>query len=627
MSPDRGNGSGLPPWSGLSNGNNASGLTLGGGNSNGNGSPKGAGDAPGQSGPGKPPGSPSLYGRLQEGMGYADPRAEALDAVRVRVHRRVITELGPVFYNNLVDQKELRSRVERIVQAALRTEKTPMSAAEAAQVAQSVTDDVLGYGPIERLLNDPTISEIMVNGPDKVYIERNGKIIPTKVSFLDEAHLRHVTGRIVAEVGRHIDESSPMVDARLLDGSRVNAIYPPLAVGGPFLTIRKFATDPYTLQDLIGFGTFTPQVGALLEACVEGRANVLVSGGASTGKTTLLNVLSSFIPTDERIITIEDAKELQLRQRHVVALESRPPNTEGKGEVTIRDLLRNALRMRPDRIIIGECRSGEALDMLQAMNTGHEGSLTTVHANSPRDALVARRDHDVDGRLRPSRSGRTGAAGLRPGPHSPPGPFEGRHPSNHPGDRGRSYGRRGHPPPGHLRFRLPHGDRRRRSFPRPPESDRAPTPFHRKTGRSRRQGRHSHLRARRRTTNGDHWPELVAWPLGLASMTAPAAGWSHTVLVHLHRLRSPLGVALLTAAFCLLLALLLIRQRRRRNLATVRERTAVLRTSPAALRRPQANLAAATERKSITSRVGGVCSPPEATRPERGPGPLPHNVH
>jgi pilus assembly protein CpaF len=320
-------------------------------------------------------------------MASADPRAEALDAVRERAHRRVISELGPVFYNNTVDHKELRSRVERIVQAALGTEKTAMSVAETAQVAQSVTDDVLGYGPIERLLHDPTVSEIMVNGPDQVYIERNGKILPTKVCFLDEAHLRHVVGRIVAEVGRHIDESSPMVDARLADGSRVNAIYPPLAVGGPFLTIRKFASDPFTLQDLVGFGTLNPKVAELLQGCVEGRANILVSGGTGTGKTTLLNVLSSFIPSDERIITIEDAKELQLRQRHVVSLESRPPNTEGRGQVSIRDLLRNALRMRPDRIIIGECRSGEALDMLQAMNTGHEGSLTTVHANSPRDAL------------------------------------------------------------------------------------------------------------------------------------------------------------------------------------------------------------------------------------------------
>lgn len=338
-------------------------------------------------GPEKAPGNASLYGRLQEGMGSVDPRAEALDAVRARAHRRVITELGPVFYNNMVDQEELRPQVERIVQSALRNEKTTMSAAEAAQVAESVTDDVLGFGPIERLLKDPTISEIMVNGPDKVYIERNGKIVPTKVSFLDEAHLRHVTGRIVAEVGRHIDEASPMVDARLLDGSRVNAIYPPLAVGGPFLTIRKFSKDPYTLDDLVSFGTLTPSVAELLKASVEGKANIMVSGGASTGKTTLLNALSAFIPADERIITIEDAMELQLHQRHVVSLESRPPNTEGKGEVSIRDLLRNALRMRPDRIIIGECRSGEAFDMLQAMNSGHEGSLTTVHANSPRDAL------------------------------------------------------------------------------------------------------------------------------------------------------------------------------------------------------------------------------------------------
>ncbi len=340
------------------------------------------------SGPTAPPSSnKTLYGRLQEGLASADPRTEVLDGVRERAHRRVISELGPVFYNNLVDQNELRARVARIVQAALQAERTPMSAAEAARVAQSVTDDVLGFGPIERLLHDTSISEIMVNGPERVYIERNGKILPTKVTFVDEAHLRHVVGRIVAEVGRHIDESSPMVDARLADGSRVNAIYPPLAVGGPFLTIRKFAADPFTLDDLVGFGTLTPQVGELLRACVQGRANLLVSGGASTGKTTLLNVLSSFIPPDERIITIEDAKELQLRQRHVVSLESRPANTEGKGEVAIRDLLRNALRMRPDRIIIGECRSGEALDMLQAMNTGHDGSLTTVHANSPRDAL------------------------------------------------------------------------------------------------------------------------------------------------------------------------------------------------------------------------------------------------
>lgn len=332
-------------------------------------------------------GPQGLYTRLREEVGMADPRAEVLEAVRDRVHRKVLAELGPVFYSNLIDQKELRGRVDRIVQTALRSEKAPMSLAESTQLAQLVADEILGHGPIERLVKDPTVSEIMVNGPDRVYVERNGRIEPTRVSFVNEAQLRHVIARIVGDVGRHIDESSPMVDARLSDGSRVNAVFPPLSIGGPFLTIRKFETDPFTVEDLIDLGTLTPQVSDLLHACVEGRASILVSGGTGTGKTTLLNVLSSFIPSYERIITIEDAKELQLRQEHVLSLEYRPPNTEGSGEVTIRDLLRNALRMRPDRIIIGECRSGEALDMLQAMNTGHEGSLTTVHANSPRDAL------------------------------------------------------------------------------------------------------------------------------------------------------------------------------------------------------------------------------------------------
>ncbi|HUC13870.1 MAG TPA: CpaF family protein [Acidimicrobiales bacterium] len=333
------------------------------------------------------PTAPGLYRRLRDEAGTADPRAEVLETVRERIHRRVITELGPVFYNTVVDPKEVRSRVEGIVQTALRGEKTPMSVRETAQVAQVVTDEVLGHGPIERLVRDPTVSEIMVNGPDQVYVERNGRIERTRISFVSDGHLRHVITRIVGEVGRHIDESSPMVDARLPDGSRVNAVFPPLCVGGPFLTIRKFAADPLMMEDLIDFGTLTPPVAELLQACVQGKANIMVSGGAGTGKTTMLNVLSSFIPADERIITIEDAKELQLRQDHVLCLEYRPANTEGAGEITIRDLLRNSLRMRPDRIIIGECRSGEALDMLQAMNTGHEGSLTTVHANSPRDAL------------------------------------------------------------------------------------------------------------------------------------------------------------------------------------------------------------------------------------------------
>jgi pilus assembly protein CpaF len=330
---------------------------------------------------------PGLYRRLRDEVGVADPRAEVLETVRERIHRRVITELGPVFYNSVVDPKELRTRVEGIVQTALRGEKTPMSVQETAQVGQVVTDEVLGHGPIERFVRDPTVSEIMVNGPDQIYIERNGRLERTRISFVSDAQLRHVIARIVGEVGRHIDESSPMVDARLPDGSRVNAVFPPLCIGGPFLTIRKFAADPLMVEDLIDFGTLTPQVAELLKGCVQGKANIMISGGAGTGKTTMLNVLSSFIPSDERIITIEDAKELQLQQDHVLCLEYRPANTEGSGEVTIRDLLRNCLRMRPDRIIIGECRSGEALDMLQAMNTGHEGSLTTVHANSPRDAL------------------------------------------------------------------------------------------------------------------------------------------------------------------------------------------------------------------------------------------------
>ena len=251
----------------------------------------------------------------------------------------------------------------------------------------SVFDDVLGYGPIDQLLRDPNINEIMVNGPDQVFIERNGKIVLTDTRFVDESHLRRIIDKIVSHVGRRVDEATPMVDARLPDGSRVNAVVHPLAIGGPFLTIRRFATDPFTVDDLITMGTLDEQVAHFLDACVRGRMNAVVSGGTGTGKTTLLNVLSSFIPADERILTVEDSKELQLQQPHVLALESRPPNIEGKGEVRIRDLVRNSLRMRPDRIVVGEVRGAEALDMLQAMNTGHDGSLTTVHSNAPRDTL------------------------------------------------------------------------------------------------------------------------------------------------------------------------------------------------------------------------------------------------
>ncbi|HEY5539828.1 MAG TPA: CpaF family protein [Coriobacteriia bacterium] len=277
----------------------------------------------------------------------------------------------------------IESRLPRL----LDDEETPLSAADKREIIADVLDDILGYGPIEPLLHDPTVTEVMVNGPATIYVERDGRLFATGRRFVDEDHLLRIIDKIVGQVGRCIDESSPMVDARLPDGSRVNAVIHPLAINGPMLTIRKFAMEPYTIADLIGFGTITPKMAQLLEACVRGRLNILISGGTGTGKTTLLNVVSAYIPDDERIITIEDAAELRLGQQHVLRLESRPSNIEGTGQVAIRDLVRNSLRMRPDRIIVGEVRGAEALDMLQAMNTGHDGSLCTVHANSPRDAM------------------------------------------------------------------------------------------------------------------------------------------------------------------------------------------------------------------------------------------------
>ncbi|HZQ77237.1 MAG TPA: CpaF family protein [Acidimicrobiia bacterium] len=333
----------------------------------------------------------SLYQRLHEGPpggpSGGPGRDPLLDELRQRVHALLIDELGPLLYDRRVSEEELSAHLQEQLRIILGRERIPLSASDRDQLLQDVADDILGYGPIDGLLKDPDVTEVMVNGPGRVYVERKGKLTQTGAVFADEAHLRRIIEKIVAQVGRRVDEATPMVDARLPDGSRVNAIIPPLAIGGPFLTIRKFAKDPFTVEDLVNFGTFTPETARFLEACVKGRLNVIVSGGTGTGKTTALNVLSSFIPADERVVTIEDAKELQLRQDHVLALESRPPNVEGKGEVRIRDLVRNALRMRPDRIVVGECRGGEALDMLQAMNTGHDGSLTTVHANSPRDSL------------------------------------------------------------------------------------------------------------------------------------------------------------------------------------------------------------------------------------------------
>jgi len=286
------------------------------------------------------------------------------------------------------DEGLLRRRVEELVEEKLRQEKLPFSRQMRNRLVSDMADEILGFGPIEPLLRDPTVTEVMVNRPDQVYCERFGKLELTDIQFRDVEHIRHVVDKIVTPLGRRVDESSPMVDARLPDGSRVNAIIAPLSLNGPVLTIRKFSVDPYTVEDLIGFGTLTQGMAAFLAACVKIKLNILVSGGSGAGKTTLLNVLSSFIPEGERVVTVEDAAELKLHQPHVVRLESRPPNIEGKGEIRIRDLVRNCLRMRPDRIVVGEVRGGEALDMLQAMNTGHEGSISTIHSNTPRDALA-----------------------------------------------------------------------------------------------------------------------------------------------------------------------------------------------------------------------------------------------
>src|SRR5438094_8996057 len=332
----------------------------------------------------------SLTKRLHEVRTPAGPsrRDPVLDELRQKIHHHLIDELGPLLYDKRLSEDDLRRRVHEQLHAALAQERAPLSAADKAQLIQDVSDDILGYGPIDRLLKDEDITEVMVNGPESVYVEKAGRLEKTPASFVDETHVRRIIDKIVAQVGRRIDESTPMVDARLPDGSRVNAVIHPLAIGGPFVTVCKFSADAFSIDDLIRLGTINEQASAFLDACVRGRLNVVISGGTGSGKTTTLNVLSSFIPDDERIVTIEDAKELSLHQEHVLSMESRPTNIEGRGEVTIRDLVRNTLRMRPDRIIVGEARSGEALDMLQAMNTGHDGSITTVHSNTPRDTLA-----------------------------------------------------------------------------------------------------------------------------------------------------------------------------------------------------------------------------------------------
>ena len=316
------------------------------------------------------------------------PAASARDAyadLKTRVQNRLISELDPSMDVSKTD--EVRGNIEELFDTILSEEGIILSRAERQRLFEQIVAEILGFGPMEPLLEDPSISEIMVNGPKNIYVERGGRVERAGVIFEDDEHVMRIIDRIVAPLGRRVDESSPTVDARLPDGSRVNAVIPPISLVGPTLTIRKFSKVPLTVDDLIGYGSITPEVTEFMRACVLAHKNIVISGGTGSGKTTLLNIMSGFIPNDERIITIENAAELQLRQEHVVTLESRPPNIEGKGEVSIRDLVINCLRMRPDRIVVGECRGGEALDMLQAMNTGHDGSLTTAHSNSPRDTL------------------------------------------------------------------------------------------------------------------------------------------------------------------------------------------------------------------------------------------------
>jgi pilus assembly protein CpaF len=344
--------------------------------------------------------APSTLGRIHEAKAAADSRSdvgevqtasvasEALNALKERASQALFARLGSRITDSSIGEAELHQSVRDELKLVVEDEQIPLSGPERQRLIREIVDDVLGHGPIQRYLDDPSVTEVMVNRFDQIYVERDGQLHLTDTKFASDDALRRVIERIVSNVGRRIDESSPLVDARLADGSRVNAIIPPLAVNGPALTIRKFGSDPLTVSNLIAMGSLSPEMAELLQACVQARMNIIVSGGTGTGKTTLLNVLSSFIPPSDRIVTIEDAVELQLQQDHVVRLESRPQNIEGKGEISIRDLVRNSLRMRPDRIVVGEVRGGECLDMLQAMNTGHDGSISTVHANSPRDAIA-----------------------------------------------------------------------------------------------------------------------------------------------------------------------------------------------------------------------------------------------
>ena len=384
---------------------------------------------------------------------------DPLTRLKQRAQEALLVRMGPSLFDSKTTPSQLDAIATQELGIILNEEKIPLTTAERDQLVAAITDQVLGYGPIERYLADPAVSEIMVNGLEGIYVERNGKITLTDSYFLSDQHILRVIDRIVAPVGRRIDELSPMVDARLPDGSRVNAIIPPLAVDGPVLTIRKFGAHTFTVDDLVAIGAMTDQAAHFLGACVEGRANILVSGGTGSGKTTLLNVLSAMIPDNERIVTIEDSAELRLSQRHVVRLEGRPPNIEGRGEIVTRDLLRNALRMRPDRIIIGEVRGGEALDMLQAMNTGHDGSLSTLHANTPRDALSRLETLALMAGYRPADAGHPRAVGVGDRSARAHRTVERRDAPHHQGLRRRRDGGRDHHPLRPLRLRVRGGAR------------------------------------------------------------------------------------------------------------------------------------------------------------------------
>jgi len=350
---------------------------------------QGGSSSGGQSSDGQAGGDGSRLSSLQARRVNApitSPQAGSYFDLKVRVQNKLLSELDPSM--DITRTDDVKRTIQDLFEQILAEENIVLSRPERARLFEQIAAEILGLGPLQPLLEDDTISEIMVNGPKNVYIERKGRLHRVPVTFENNDHVMRIIDRIVAPLGRRIDESSPYVDARLQDGSRVNAVIPPISLVGPVLTIRKFSRNPITIEQLIQFGSITSEAVQFLKACVEARLNILISGGTGSGKTTLLNVMSSFIPNDERILTIENAAELQLRQEHVVTLESRPPNIEGRGEVTIRDLVINALRMRPERIIVGECRGGETLDMLQAMNTGHDGSMTTAHANTPRDALA-----------------------------------------------------------------------------------------------------------------------------------------------------------------------------------------------------------------------------------------------